>query len=235
MLNLFLRTVLIYLFLLLILRLTGKRQVADLEPSDLIVTLVIADVGSNAIGDPNIPLLYSVVPIIGLYLMQQLIAWLCLKSDRVRGFVCGTPQYLIQDGVLQEAALRQTNYAIRDLVEHLRQKDVFDLAEVTDAILESNGSMSVRLQPTGQPPTRTDLAVPIPQDDRPALLIREGKVCPEGLQTANMSIDQLLNLLDRYDLAPAQVFFAQRGADGSIRIQTNDANGAVVLTASQED
>lgn len=234
MLNLFLRTILLYLFLLLILRLTGKRQVADLEPSDLILTLVIADVGSNAISDPNIPLLYSVVPIAGLFLAQQAIAWLCLKSDRVRGVVCGKPQYLIKNGVLQTAVLRRTNYTIRDLVEHLRQKDVFDFAAVTDAILESNGSLSVRLRPEGQPPARSDLSVPAAEEERPALLIRDGRFSPEGLQTAGLSEQEAAAMLRAYGLTVDRVFFAHRETDGSIRIQTDDADGACVLTVPKE-
>ena len=234
MLNLFLRTVILYLFLLLILRLTGKRQVADLEPSDLIVTLVIADVGSNAIGDTNIPLLYSIVPIIGLYLLQQAIALLCRKSDRFRSFICGTPQYLIKDGVLQEEIMRRTNYTIRDLIEHLREKDVFDFATVTDAILETNGSLSVRLEPGGQPPTRTELSVPLPAEEPPALLVREGQFFAAGLRAAGRSEQDVAALLAQYGLTPEQVFYAQRGTDGAVRIQTNDRDGACILTAQEE-
>ena len=230
MLNLFLRTILLYGFLLLILRLTGKRQVADLEPSDLIVTLVIADVGSNAIGDPNIPLLYSVVPIVALYLVQQGIAWVCLKSDRLRGIVCGTPQYLIRGGVLQRTVMRRTNYAIRDLVEHLRQKDVFDLSEVEDAILESNGSLSVRLRHGGQPPSREELDLPDEREQPPELLVREGKVLPEGLQAAHLDERRLKTILQAHQLAPEDVFVAQRQTDGTIRIQTRDAR---IVTAKE--
>ena len=234
MLNLFLRTILLYLFLLLVLRLTGKRQVADLEPSDLIVTLVIADVGSNAISDPNIPLLYSVVPILGLYLTQQLIAKACLKSDRIRGFVCGTPQYLIKNGVLQEKTLRDTNYAVRDLIEHLREKDVFDPSEVTDAILETNGSLSVRLRPDGVPPTRADCSVPIPNEQRPALLIRDGKLCEDGLKDADLSRQAFSNRLKKNGLMPKDLYYAQRGADGSIRVQTFARSGAKVSSLKKE-
>lgn len=115
MLTLFLRAVFLDLFVLLILRLTGKRQVSDLQPYDLLMTLIIADLASTAIADTDIPLLYSVVPILALYLVQQLIAKLCLKSSAMRRIICGTPQILILDGVLQEKIMRRTNYTVRDL------------------------------------------------------------------------------------------------------------------------
>ncbi|MBR0424929.1 MAG: DUF421 domain-containing protein [Clostridia bacterium] len=233
MLNLFLRTILLYLFLLLILRLTGKRQVADLEPSDLIVTLVIADVGSNAISDTNIPLLYSVVPILALYLVQQLIAKACLKSDRIRAIICGNPQYLIRDGVMQEETMRGTNYAIRDLIEHLREKDVFDLAEVTDAILESNGSLSVRLKPEELPPTRRELNVRPPKSERPELLIREGDPCPEGMRESGITDHRLSLLLNKEGLHAENVFYAQRSTDGTIRLQTFRKDGARIRTVRE--
>ncbi len=228
MLNLFLRTVFLYLFLLLILRLTGKRQVADLEPFDLIVTLIVADVGSNAISDTNIPLLYSIVPIIGLYLMQQAIARACLKSDRVRHFLCGTPQLLIRGGRLDETVMRRTNYTIHDVLDHLREKDVFNLDEVEDAILETNGSMSVRLKTAVQPPVRTELQVPAPKEHPPALLIREGRFWPEGLKEAGIDKDALLARLRKNGLQPEDIFVLQRTTAGRLHAQIKAAKGGKV-------
>lgn len=228
MLNLFLRTLILYLFLLLILRLTGKRQVADLEPFDLIVTLIVADVGSNAISDTNIPLLYSIVPIIGLYLMQQVIARACLKSDRVRHFLCGTPQLLIRGGRLDETVMRRTNYTIHDVLDHLREKDVFNLDEVEDAILETNGSMSVRLKPATQPPARPELNVSVPKEQPPALLIREGRLCPEGLAEAAIDEAALMKRLQKNGLRVADIFVLQRTTAGKLHAQVKAEKGGKV-------
>ena len=165
------------------------------------------------------------------FLVQQAIAWACLKSDRFRGFLCGTPQYLIRGGVLQESVMRRTNYAIRDLVEHLRQKDVFDLADVEDAILESNGSLSVRLRHEGQPPSRKDLDLPTQREQPPELLMREGKILPEGLRAAKLDEKTFAGLLSARQLAPENVFVAQRQTDGTIRIQTRDARIVTIREA----
>ncbi len=230
MLILFVRTVFLYLFLLLILRLTGKRQVADLEPFDLIVTLVIADVGSNAISDADTPLLYSVVPIIGLYLVQQAIAKLALKSDGARRFLCGTPQLLIHRGVLDEAVMRRTNYTILDVIDHLREKDVFNLDEVEDAILETNGSISVRKKPAFVPPDRIELSVPIENEEAPQLLIREGRYFRQGMRDAKLTEETLNALLSARRLTPKDVFLMQRTTDGRLHVQLFHARGGKVLS-----
>ncbi|MBQ6440961.1 MAG: DUF421 domain-containing protein, partial [Lachnospiraceae bacterium] len=127
MLILFLRAVLLYIFILFILRMTGKRQIADLQPFDLIITMAIADLASTAIADTDIPLLYSVVPILALYLVQQAVASLSLRSRRFRTFVCGSPLLLVREGVLQEGIMKEANYTVSDLSDHLRAQQVFDM------------------------------------------------------------------------------------------------------------
>ena len=157
MLILFLRAAILYVLVFAVLRLTGKRQVSDLQPFDLLITLMIADLASCAIADTSIPLVYSVVPIFALYLMQSLITYVCLKSAGVRRLVCGNPVVLVADGVLLEDAMRRTNYAIIDLMDQLRSKDVFDIRSVAYAILETNGSVSILQKGEYQTPTVRDL------------------------------------------------------------------------------
>ena len=151
MLTLFLRAVFLYLAVFFILRLTGKRQVADLQPFDLLITLLIADLASCAIANTSIPLTYSLVPILALYLVQQGLTWVCLKSAHLRRVICGSPVILIADGVVAEEAMRLTNYTMIDLLDQLRSKDIFDLSNVAYAILETNGTMSIIILHTIKP------------------------------------------------------------------------------------
>ena len=161
MLILFLRAVLLYFLVFAVIRLTGKRQVADLQPFDLLITLMIADLASCAIADTSIPLAYSVVPIIALFLTQRAVTYTCLKSARIRRVFAGNPLILIRDGVLQEDAMRAANYSVDDLMDQLRSKDMFSAEEVAFAILETNGSMSILQKSDAQTPTRGDLALPL--------------------------------------------------------------------------
>ena len=230
MLTLFLRAVFLDLFVLLILRLTGKRQVSDLQPYDLLMTLIIADLASTAIADTDIPLLYSIVPILALYLVQQALARLCLRSSAVRRFLCGTPQILILDGVLQETVMRRTNYTVRDLMDTLRSKDVFDLGEVAYAILETNGTVSVLERSESQPVTRRDLKLPDENDALSHLLILEGRIQKSGLETLHLTREAVKSMLRDHSVPLKSVFFAQMNGSGEVRLQLDRAHGSKTKT-----
>lgn len=234
MLTLFLRAVFLDLFVLLILRLTGKRQVSDLQPYDLLMTLIIADLASTAIADTDIPLLYSIVPILALYLVQQAIAKLCLKSSAMRRLICGTPQILILDGVLQEKIMRRTNYTVRDLLDSLRSKDIFDVGEVAYAILETNGTVSVLEKAAFQIPNKQELNIDPGSAALSHLLILEGKIQKSGLETLHLNRSDVETMLKRHGLALKSVFFAQMNGDGELHIQLDRKNQSRVLCFSDD-
>ena len=219
MLILFLRAVLLYVFILFILRMTGKRQIADLQPFDLIITMAIADLASTAIADTDIPLLYSVVPILALYLVQQAVAFLSLRSRRFRTFVCGSPLLLVREGVLQEGIMRQANYTVSDLSDHLRAQQVFDLKSVQYAILETNGSLSVlEKQKADQPQPRLSY-----------MLVLDGELCRTALKHLRIRPKALKELLRRFGVTVlGDVFYLQYLGDGSLRLQLKARRGAKI-------
>ena len=219
MLILFLRAVLLYVFILFILRMTGKRQIADLQPFDLIITMAIADLASTAIADTDIPLLYSVVPILALYLVQQAVAFLSLRSRRFRTFVCGSPLLLVREGVLQEGIMRQANYTVSDLSDHLRAQQVFDLKSVQYAILETNGSLSVlEKQKADQPQPKLSYR-----------LILDGELCRTALKHLRIRPKALKELLRRFGVTDmGDVFYLQYLGDGSLRLQLKAKRGAKI-------
>ena len=219
MLILFLRAVLLYLFILFILRMTGKRQIADLQPFDLIITMAIADLASAAIADTDIPLLYSVVPILALYLVQQTVAFLSLHSRRFRTFVCGSPLLLVREGVLQEGIMKEANYTVSDLCGHLRGQAVFDMRSVQYAILETNGTLSIlEKQKADQPQPRLSY-----------MLILDGELCRTTLRHLGIPPKALRALLKRYGVPDAaEVFYLQYLGDGSLRLQLKARHGAKV-------
>ena len=219
MLILFLRAVLLYVFILFILRMTGKRQIADLQPFDLIITMAVADLASTAIADTNIPLLYSVVPILGLYIVQQAVAALCLRSRRFRTFVCGSPLLLVREGVLQEGIMREANYTVSDLGDHLRAQQVFDMKSVRYAILETNGSLSVLEAQKGDRP----------QPRLSYMLILDGELCRAVLKHLRIRPKALRELLKRYGVQEVKdVFYLQYMGDGSLRLQLKARRGGTI-------
>ncbi len=182
MLILFLRAIFLYTLVFVVMRLMGKRQVSDLQPFDLVVTLLIADLASDPITDTGIPLIYGIMPIFALYLMQQLMSWLSLKSERVRGILSGKPIIVVVKGVVQEDAMRKGCYTLNDLLEQLRTKDVFHISEVEYAIIETDGSLSVLKKGKFQQPSMQDMNIKAPKVALPDLLILDGKVHERALQ-----------------------------------------------------
>ncbi len=224
MLTLFLRAVFLDLFVLLILRLTGKRQVSDLQPYDLLMTLVIADLASTAIADTDIPLLYSIVPILALYLVQQVLSKLSLKSAAVRRFLCGTPQVLIENGVMQPRVMRRTNYTVRDLLDSLRSKGIFDVGEVAYAILETNGTVSVLPKDAYAQPVKRDLKLPEAPAVPKHIVIHEGRIVTSGLKKLHIDRTRIESILNKHGIAPKNVFFAQMDGSGGLHVQLDDAH-----------
>ncbi|MCL2671226.1 MAG: DUF421 domain-containing protein [Clostridiales bacterium] len=231
MLVIFIRAVLLYVFILFILRMTGKRQISDLEPFDLLITLTIADIASTAIPDVDTPLLYSVIPIIALYLVQQVIIRLSLKSRKARAILCGSPLILIRDGVMQENMMRQCGYTVADLSDHLRTHDVFDVTEVAYAILESNGGMTVLLKTEKQSLTREDLNLPKETVGLSHMLVADGKLCEHSLVLLGVDANYVKNRLQDMKIdSEKDVFFLQRAADGTLTAQLREKLGSECIT-----
>ena len=147
------RTILLYLILMVGLRAMGKRQIGELEPIELVLTLLISDLASVPMQDFGIPLLNGVVPILTLLSLSMLLSWASMHSIRFRRLICGNPTTLIKDGILQQQAMRRNRFTLDELIEELRAQGVTDLKSVKYAVLETNGQLSVLLYPEFQPAT----------------------------------------------------------------------------------
>ena len=219
MFTLFIRTALVYLILFAVLRLMGKRQISDMQPFDLVITLLIADVASVPISDSAIPILHGIIPISTLYIMHRLVALLSLKSNSVRNIVCGRPIVVIAKGVVMEGAMRAANYTLGDLTEQLRIKDVFSLSDVEYGILETNGSLSVLKK----------AETPAVKDNRPAvLLVSDGKIKYDALKSLGHDEKWLVSKLRAVDIKdPRKCLFAFLEPDGQLHVQEKQRRAAV--------
>ncbi len=188
----FIRTVLLYFIIMIGLRALGKRQIGELEPIELVMTLLISDLASVPMQDFGIPLINGVVPIVTLLSLSMLLSWGCMRSIRLRRLICGNPTTLIKNGVLQQEAMRSNRFTLDELIEELRGQGVTDLTTVKFAVLETNGQLSVLLYPDEQPATPKQLGKPVKDDVfLPNILINDGRILHHNLKYADLSLDWL--------------------------------------------
>lgn len=201
----------------------GKRQIGELQPSELVVAIMISDLATVPVSDIAIPLLSGVIPIMTLIIFEVTISFLTLKSEKARNIITGKPTYLIKDGIIAEKQMRNMRYNIEDLLEELRLKDCPNVADVHTAILETNGELSVVLKSDKRSVTPTDLKIKPNQESIPLVLISDGKIRFEHLRELNKDIKWLeKKLADRNIKSTKDVFLFSIDSDGIITIQMKD-------------
>ncbi|MBR6006440.1 MAG: DUF421 domain-containing protein [Clostridia bacterium] len=234
--TLFVRTLIVYTLMFAVLRLMGKRQISDMQPFDLAVTLLIANLATVPMSDPTVPLLYGVIPILALFTVHRAVSFLSLKSERVRKLVCGNPVVIISKGEVCEKAMRAANYSLSDLIEQLRLKDVFSVAAVEYAILETNGSLSVLLKSAEQTPTNGRLGLLSGEEKPAAMLVMDGRIHPDELRKAGVDEKRLRAALKAVGIAsPEECFFASLDAEGTFTAQRKEKTGSSAPRSVQLD
>lgn len=193
-----LRTVIIYIVLIAALRLAGKRQLGELQPAELVVTLLIADLASVPMQDTAIPLLNGLVPIIILVALELILSGLMMKCAWLSRLISGNPVILIRDGKIDQKALRQLRLTVEDLTETMRQKDIFDLRTVQYAIAETNGTVSFFLFSAAQSPTVKDLKVKASDNGAPVPVVCDGKIVDWGMALCGVSHEWVQNALQQH-------------------------------------
>ena len=175
------RTVVLYLVLILVVRLMGKRQIGEMEPSEFVVTMLVANLASIPMQDGGIPLFSGLVPILTVLGLELVLSWATLRSLGFRKVLCGKPVILIENGRILQDRLRQTRITLDELMGHLRQKDVLNPQQVQYAILETNGTLSVFPYPEHRPPSAKDTGVKVKPARLPVTLIEDGVLLKENL------------------------------------------------------
>lgn len=177
----FLRTIILYVFIIAGIRLMGKRQVGELEPSELVLALLIADLAAVPMQDFGIPLLTGLIPILTLLCLTMALSVLTMKSVKFRAILCGRPSIIVENGKLRQGEMRKNRFTLDELMEELRMKGVTDLSTVKYAILETNGQLSVLPFAAQQPPTAQDLDLHLPEPGLPVVLINDGRLIRRSL------------------------------------------------------
>ena len=147
MILIFVRTIIIYILVLFVMRFMGKREIGQMQPFELVIAMMIADLAATPMSDVGIPILYGIIPILSLLMMHIIISVINLKSIKMREIICGKPRILIYRGKIDEDALIKENFTINELQERLRGNNINNLGDVEFAILETSGQISVVQKP----------------------------------------------------------------------------------------
>lgn len=221
----FARTVILYLLLILAIRLMGKKQVGELEPSELVLAMLLSDLASVPMQDFGIPLLFGVLPIAVLVCLTMLLSVLTMKSVRLRALLCGHPSVIVEHGHMLQRAMERNRFTVDELLEELRLQGVTDLASVKYAVLENSGQVSVLLYDREAPATPEQLGVPVEESGLPVILVSDGRLLPGNLIRMGKDRLWLQNVLREQGLRDiSEVFLLTLDETGSLFLARKEAD-----------
>lgn len=218
----FFRSVVLYIIVLIVMRLMGKREIGQLQPFELAISIMIADLASIPMADIGIPIFNGIIPILGLLAMHLIISVLNLKSMKAREIICGKPSILIYRGKINEKVLKKERFTINELEERLRANNVFNLGDVEYAILETSGQVTVIQKPEKRNTTPQDFDIVPEYEGIPYDLVIDGKVMYKNLQVIGKDYIWLTKQMGKFKIKPEEALVVTMDGKGQIFCQKKD-------------
>ena len=218
------RTIILYVFVTFAIRVMGKRQIGDMQPNELVITLLISEIVAIPLQDICQPILSGVVAIFMLIVLEIVMSALSLKSIKVRKFMSGNSVVIINNGVVDQNAMRSVRMTVLDLIEQLRGQNVFDISTVAFAVLEINGNLSVLLKSGDQPATVKDMGIKKEKAALPLPVISDGKVLKDSLKALNITTEALNKKLNANHTTASEVFLMTLDRYDNISIVKKGSN-----------
>ena len=204
MINTFVRVIILYSLLLFVMRLMGKRELGQMQPFELVIAIMIADLASIPMSDTGIPLFDGIIPILALLVLQLIISIINLKSIWGRKIICGAPSILIYRGKIDEKVMRKEKFTINELQERLRQNNIFNLGDVEYAILETSGQVTVIQKPEKRNAIPEDFNILPDYEGIPYDLVIDGKVMHENLKAIGKDYNWLKKEAKKFNIKPEE-------------------------------
>lgn len=212
------RTVILYIFVTFGIRLMGKRQIGDMQPNELVITLLISEIAAIPLQDTSQPLLNGIMAIFMLVILEIVMSVLAMKNQYIRKIMSGKSIVVIKNGVIDQSAMKNVRMTILDLIELLRGQNVFDISTVAYAVLEVNGNLSVLLKAEKQPATVGDLNIK-PQEEAMFLpVISDGKIIKESLKALQSNKNEIEKKLKKEKVNANNVFLMMLDRNGNYTI-----------------
>ena len=219
MLVIFLRSIVLYIIVLIVMRLMGKREIGQLQPFELAISIMIADLASTPMADAGIPISNGIIPILALLVMHLIISMFNIKSIRAREILCGKPSILVYRGRIDEKMLRKERFTINELEERLRGNNVVNIGDVEYAILETSGQITVIQKPEKKTPTVEDLGINIEYEGLAYDLVIDGKVMYDNLKILKKDYEWLKKQVEKFGIKPEQALIATIDGKGNFFCQ----------------
>ena len=215
----FIRSVFLYIIVLIVMRIMGKREIGQLQPFELAISIMIADLASTPMADPGIPITNGIIPILALLVMHLIISIVNIKSIKARQILCGKPAILIYRGRIDEKMLKKERFTVNELEERLRGNNVVNIGDVEYAILETSGQVTVILKPEKKNPTVEDLGIKPEYEGITYDLVLDGKVMYENLKILKKDYDWLKKQVSKFKILPEQALIVTIDGKGEIFCQ----------------
>ncbi len=218
MIGIIIRTIIIYIFVTFAIRIMGKRQIGDMQPNELVITLLISEIAAIPLQDMSQPILNGIIAIFVLIVLEIIISVLALKSGYIRRIMNGQSVVIIKNGIIDQNAMKKVRMSVLDLIEQLRIKDVFDISTVAFAVLEVNGELSVLLKSNEQNVTNKDLYLITKDAFLPLPVITDGKIINDSLNALKITINDVKKILNRNNTTLKKVYLLTLDRQGNINL-----------------
>ena len=218
----FFRAIVLYLIVLVVMRLMGKREIGQLQPFELAISIMIADLASIPMTEIGIPIFNGIVPILGLLVMHLILSLINLKSLKAREIICGKPSILIYRGKINEKELKKERFTINELEERLRGNNVINLGDVEYAILETSGQVTVIQKPEKRNTIPEDFNIVPEYEGIPYDLVVDGKVMNKNLKAIGKNYNWLKKQVEKFDIKPEEALVVTIDGKGQIFCQKKE-------------
>ena len=218
----FVRSIILYVIVLVVMRLMGKREIGQLQPFELAIAIMIADLASVPMSEVGIPIINGIIPILSLLVMHLIISFVNLKSIKMRQLICGKPSILIYRGKINEKVLIKERFTINELQERLRANNINNLADVEYAILETSGQVSIIQKPNKRTTIPEDFNIMPEYEGISYDLVIDGKIMNDNLKILNKTYGWLKKEVNKFNIEPEEALLVTVNAKGDIFCQKKE-------------
>lgn len=215
----FFRAIFLYIVVLIVMRLMGKREIGQLQPFELAISIMIADLAATPMTESGIPITNGIMPILGLLVMHLIISMINIKSTKAREIICGKPSLLIFRGKIDQKVLKKERFTINELEERLRDNNIFNIGDVEYAILETSGQVTVIPKPNKKPVTPGDLNIEAKYEGIPYDLVVDGKVEYKNLKKIGKDYIWLKKQTEKFGIKPEEALIVTIDGDNQFFCQ----------------